>query len=105
MRFALALALCLSGCGSEEAATSSEQDVRVPIPNEDPAFLDVVTPEVVIPSGVEQMWCYYFTYDGEELGMRGIEPLQGLYGHHAVLLTAKTPGTHGDLIDCTDRSQ
>jgi hypothetical protein len=104
MRYLLCLALLAAACGTDEDAASNELDVRVPIPAADPAFLDIVTPEVVIPSGVEQMWCYSYTYTGEEIAMSGIDPRQGNYGHHAVLLTAKEPAADGSLIDCTDRT-
>lgn len=108
----LILALCavplVLGCNHETTTeTTGDQDVldvRVPIPPADPAYVDFVSGELEIPAGEERMLCTHFHYDGPDMAFDLQEGLQGKFGHHAVLLTAKKPLPPGTSEDCSDVS-
>jgi hypothetical protein len=95
-----------AGCGSEEGGdddvTGDPVDLRVPVPDPDPAYIDLVTPEVVIESGEEKMFCIYLDNLDGELAVSEMESYQGNYGHHMVLLTTTEPEEHGTFVDCSD---
>jgi hypothetical protein len=98
------LALALGACGgSDSDVPPGVMDVRVPIPDADPNYIDVVTPEVQIEPGVEKMYCYYLTND-QAVAVSTMEALQGEFGHHIVMLTTIEPQPSGTLEDCTDQS-
>lgn len=99
---ALALLSCSSQSSSDSGSNPNELDVRVAIPPADPKFIDFVGPEVVIPAGTEKMWCAFMQYTGPDTAFYNQDALQGKYGHHAVLLSAKDPKPVGTLQDCTD---
>ena len=97
------IAACTEPDG-EDAGEVDELDVRVEIPEADPAYFDLVTPEAVIPPGEERLFCFYFDPASQDYAVRNLETLQGKYGHHAVILEiepdeAKPSGT---VEDCTD---
>src|SRR5688500_9161284 len=100
--FCISLAL-LAACG-DEPGEGGTVDVRVDMPEADSAFIDLATPEIVIPAGVEKMYCFHVDYTGEETAMTNLIALQGRFGHHAILLTSTTDREDGYLEDCTDRS-
>jgi hypothetical protein len=112
MRNALfTITVALAACGGTTADDTGDDvpdgvvDVRVPIPDPDPAYLDLVTPEVVIEAGQEKMYCYYLNNADAELAVSTLEALQGRYGHHIVLLTTVEPEPDGTFEDCSDRSE
>jgi hypothetical protein len=97
------------GCGSSDDGGKTPGDdaidVRVSIPESDPAFLDLVAPEVVIESGEDFMYCAYLENDGAEFAIDLMESHQGKYGHHMVLLTTLEPKPAGTFESCTDASE
>jgi hypothetical protein len=102
-----ALAACGGGGGDDtgDDVPDGVVDVRVPIPEPDPAFFDIVTPEATIDPGVEKMFCYYLDNQDGELAVSTLEALQGQYGHHVVLLTTVEPKPSGTWEDCSARSE
>ncbi len=98
-----------AACGNDVEVSSSApppdagvpaKDIRVRIPAADPAFFDVVTPEVTIGAGQEKMYCYYITVPNE-LAMDYLVGLQGGGGHHMSLMTTSVPRPAGTIEDCT----
>lgn len=103
-----ALLAALPACGTEEDMGDDDDDVvdlRVPIPEPDPAFVDLVTPEVTIEAGEEKMYCQYLDNEEGEIAVDLMESYQGNYGHHIVLLTTLEPQPAGTFEDCTDASE
>jgi len=107
------IALFAAGCGGSDTETSGSTDTttdtgngtfdaRVAVPDPDPAYYDVVSPEVTIESGEDKMLCYHMVID-EEIVADNMEAYQGKFGHHIVVLTAREPQPPGTLEDCTDR--
>ncbi len=79
-------------------------DERVPLPDA-PAPGDgfqLVGPEITIPGGGDQMWCWVpdFTATEEHLVDR-VETYQGSNGHHMLAMRSIIPRQPGDLFDCT----
>jgi hypothetical protein len=103
----LALAACTGTDGDDQPpgddVPDGVVDVRVPIPEPDPAYLDIVTPEATIEPGAEKMWCYYVDNDDPELAVSTMQALQGQYGHHVVLVTTTEPKASGTWEDCSAR--
>lgn len=110
------IALLAAGCGGSEtndtSGTTTETttdtgeetlDARVAMPDPDPSYIDIATPEVTIGPGEDKMLCYHMTIP-EEIITDNMEAYQGKYGHHIVVLTAKEPQPEGTLEDCTDRT-
>lgn len=96
------------GCGSSDDGGKSPGDavdVRVPIPAADPAYVDLVAPEVVIESGEDLMFCAYLENNGEAFAIDAMESNQGKYGHHMVLLTTIEPKPAGTFESCTDATE
>ena len=76
-------------------------DVRVPIPEADPAFIDLVTAEETIQPGEEKMYCYYMNNHLGDIAVKGLIGMQGQYGHHITLLTTIEPQPDGTREDCS----
>jgi hypothetical protein len=105
----------LLGCGSSTtpsggaggsggaAAASGQRDVRVTVPKEDPAYLQFVSTEEVVPPGEERMFCTHFSYTGPDIAFDLQSTKQGKFGHHAVLLGAKEPLPNGTGEDCSKK--
>ncbi len=94
----------LTACGSSDSSSANSdgiRDVRVPIPAADPAYVDLVSPEEVIPAGTEKMFCYYMTYTGPDIAVAELDTKQGEFGHHVALLKAIDQQPDGTLEDCT----
>ncbi len=101
-RAAIFFAASAAACGSEAMQTQVKvRDVRVAIPTPEAGIIDLVSPEVEIPSGEDRMFCYYLD-STDEMVVSGLEAKQGLGGHHIVLLTTKAPRPPGTFEDCTD---
>lgn len=108
--WSLALA-ALAACGNDHAAdrpdsavpdASGMTDIRVPVPAPDPAYIDLVTPDVVIRPGEERMYCYHQQNDLGDAAVRTLIGLQGRIGaHHIALFTTTDPRPAGTLEDCT----
>jgi hypothetical protein len=99
----------LWGCGSSDDGSKDPGDgaidVRVPIPAEDPNYIDLVAPEVVIQSGEDLMFCSYLENTGDAFAIDLMESNQGKYGHHMVLLTTVDPKPVGTTESCTDATE
>lgn len=91
-----------TGDGGSSTGGAAELDVRVDIPPADPRYFDIVTPEAVVPAGEERLFCFHIAYAGGDMAVRNLEPLQGKYGHHAVILSTHEPLPDGTVEDCTD---
>jgi hypothetical protein len=89
-------------CGGTEAPPTDVQtrDVRVAIPAPDPAYVDLVSPELVIQPGEDKMYCYYVTYDGDDIAVDFMDTEQGPFGHHVVILSTKEPQPDGTVEEC-----
>lgn len=100
--------LMLVACGGTDdgaaPATPDDgiRDVRVEIPAPEANYIDFIGSEEVIQPGTEKMTCIHFQYDGEDAAFSQQLALQGKFGHHAVLLSAKKPLPPGTVEDCTD---
>lgn len=107
-RSSLVLVLALTAsCGSSSETTPAATDdgitdVRVAVPAADPAFIDFVSSELVVEPGQEKMWCDHFEYTGEDIAFSDQDALQGKFGHHAILLSAKEPKAPGTGEDCSE---
>lgn len=106
------LCAAVAGCGPTTATNDDGTaetdmvetlDVRVEIPEPSDEHLDFVTPEVVIESGEEKMYCVHKAYSGPALAVRNLEVSQGRFGHHVVFVSTTDPQPDGTLEDCTDR--
>jgi hypothetical protein len=94
------LALLASCTDVPPDVPSDVVDMRVPIPDPDPRYVDIVTPDVVIQPGEEAMLCYHVE-TREPLAVRGLGTRQGPNGHHIGLFTSLEPQPDGTLEDCT----
>src|SRR6188768_2982293 len=94
----LVCAVHLASCS--DPWPSDVVDVRVDVPEADPKFFDIVTPDLLIQPGEEKMLCYHVVSPGR-LAVRGLTTRQGPNGHHIGLFTSLAPQPHGTLEDCT----
>lgn len=94
----------LSACEieSDPMETGDYIDVRVPDPEPDDRFVDLMTPEFEVPPGTEKQFCYYIDYPDDSRFVRYMSSLQGNYGHHVILLRATEPKPSGTFEDCTE---
>ncbi len=76
-------------------------DDRVPIPDPDPNYFDIVTPEAVIQPGQETMFCLHLENDVGDLAIVHLVGEQGTGGHHIALFTTTDPQPAGTVEDCT----
>jgi hypothetical protein len=102
----VSLPLFVAACGNTDdgAPPNAEDgvlDVRVAEPAADPNYIDFAGSEMLIPPGVERITCTHLRYDGEETAFSRADALQGIFGHHAILVTPKTPLEPGTVEDCT----
>ena len=96
--------LCLGSIALFSCGDGGPRDVRVALPEPDPSFIDLVTPEVVLEVGEERMFCLHIDNDRGEFVTDLLDVSQGAFGHHAALLTTLDPMPAGTLEDCTDES-
>jgi hypothetical protein len=102
-KFAWTLVVWPLACGSESDPTVVEvRDVRVAAPAPDPAYYDVIAPELTIQPGEEKMACFHLASPAEEIAIDFLDTEQGPFGHHVVMLSPKEPQPDGTLEDCTD---
>ena len=102
---AAGLAACASDDDPGDDVPPGVLDFRVPIPEADPDYLDIVSPEAVIEPGEERMFCYYRDNLDPELAVSTLEALQAQYGHHIVLLTTIEPKPDGTWEDCSAQDE
>jgi hypothetical protein len=97
----------LIACGSSSAPNEPANvlDVSVAIPKADPAFLDFVSSEGIVPPGEERMFCMHVRYDGPDMAFDLLDSLQGKFGHHVVLLGVKEALPPGTMVDCTKKEE
>ena len=87
-------------------STSEVEDLRFDLPAPPEGGEQFVSPEYVIPALSEKQFCYFFEYQGDEVGINFQGNYQGQFGHHVLLL--KTNATeemfpNGTILDCTER--
>lgn len=93
---------------TDSAATSSENtddevtDLRVPIPEPDPKYVDLIGPERIVQPGEDAMYCTHLTNDSDDLAVHYLDVMQGKFGHHVVLLATTDPKPAGTTEDCSD---
>lgn len=108
------VALIMGACDGEDSAdveadsaanTENTQeeitDLRVPIPDPDPKFVDLIGPERIIKPGEDAMYCTHLTNDAGDLAVHYLDVMQGKFGHHVVLLATTDPKEHGTTEDCS----
>ena len=99
------LSLCFFACGQQETEEGMLQrtavDVRVPIPTDDPNFVDFVGSELIMKPGEEKISCSHQLYQGVDVPYDFADPQQGKFGHHFVILKAKNPLPDGAVEDCS----
>ncbi|MBX7115876.1 MAG: hypothetical protein K1X64_16220 [Myxococcaceae bacterium] len=97
----VAFGLALVGCGSSPSGETDIRDVRVAIPDPDPAYVDFVTNEEIIQPGEDKMFCNDMIYEGEDIAYNDMIFMQGKYGHHIIPLAGKNASRVGTHYDCT----
>lgn len=102
MNVALAIAACAApGQAPVPDAGPAAVDVRVAIPAPDPSFVDLISPDLVIPPGREAIYCYYRDNPIGRFGSDRSELRQGMGGHHIAFRHASTHRPDGTFEDCT----
>lgn len=96
-----------SGTSGPDATSEAEPlDLRVTPPAPEPdKYVDLVSPEAIIPAGEERMYCWFVRNDQGELAIRNVDATQGKYGHHVVLLRALKEEPDGTFRDCSDNAE
>jgi len=95
------IALALAACGSSTPPPSDVDDVRADLPDPDPSYLDLVTPEFTIEPGGEVIYCYYVDNTDGTFGVDGVVELTGSGNHHLALRRATDPRPNGTFETCT----
>lgn len=62
---------------------------------------------MIIPAGSEKQWCFFFSYDGPDVGVNIAQNWQNPdYGHHAQLMQYNVAASEefpdGSVFDCTE---
>lgn len=102
-------------CGTEEEASptptatpnASPEDLRRTFPTPGENTLALYTPDMVVPSGEDKMFCYFQTFTGDDSGIVAVTSFQSNYGHHSVLLVSNGDSADypdGQLFDCTGKN-
>lgn len=97
--------MLLAACGEpvEPAPDAREvTDVRVPIPTPDPAYLDLISPELEIAPGQSAIYCLYKDNPLGRFGTDHVNATQGDGGHHVAFRHATTKRPDGTFEDCTE---
>lgn len=97
-----AVSLMSAACGDVAGDELDMLDLRVDIPEPDDQFIDLITPEVVIESGEERMYCLHLEHEGPDVAIQALSAQQGDSGHHIVLIRASENKPPGTLEDCTN---
>jgi hypothetical protein len=96
--------LALVACGHDVAApadTADVIDVRVALPDPDPSYIDLVTPDFTIEPGSEAIYCFYTDNRAGQLAIDGVVDLVGAGNHHIAFRKATTPRPDGTFEACT----
>lgn len=102
-RWAWPLVVGCVACGSgTDEVVQDVRDVRLTAPTPDPAYFDVVGPDLTLMPGEEKMACYYISSPDEEIAVDYLDTEQGPFGHHVVMLSPKEPLPDGTFEDCSD---
>ena len=80
-----------------------DQRVEIPAAPAEAEGFQLIGPEITIPSGADQMWCWV-----PDLGVAEVDHLiknfvtyQGASGHHLLAMKSVIPRQVGDVFDCT----
>lgn len=78
-------------------------DFRVEIPEPPADGMQVIGPEITIPAGEDQMWCWVPDVPPRDADIliRSFETFQGQSGHHLVAMRSIIPREPGSIFDCT----
>jgi hypothetical protein len=96
------VSLAVLGCDPPESV-DDVIDQRVAIPEPPANGLQVVGPDIEIPPGEDQMWCWVPEMparDADVLVDR-FETFQGGAGHHLLAMRSIIPRQPGEIFDCT----
>jgi hypothetical protein len=97
----------LAACGTEFVPPESPDaelpigDLRVELPDPDPAFVDYLTPDAVVAPGETRLLCYHVELAVPEIAVDYLAVLQGPQGHHVSVMTTSDPKPPGTLEDCS----
>lgn len=109
MLISLLTLLTVTGCSDKAADTAAPfegTDLRQEFPAPPEGGHQWLTPEYVIPAYTEKQFCYFDTYQGEDVGINFQGNYQVPYGHHVLLLATNADEDDfpdGTILDCTDR--
>lgn len=99
-----ALVACTDKGGDDTA--SEAVDLRGDFPAPPEGGIQFLTPDMTIEPYTEKLWCFFDTYEGEDVAIVDVDTYQSQYGHHVQLLSTKNdPDEYPDgmAFDCTDR--
>lgn len=77
-------------------------DVRVAIPTPDPAYLDLISPDLEIAPGQSAIYCLYTDNPLGRFGTDHVDAKQGDGGHHVAFRHATVKRPNGTFEDCTE---
>lgn len=101
----LTVASATAACGpvetEEEALFRTAVDLRLPMPQPDPKYVDFVGLDTVIKPGEDKMVCVHIKHEGPAIAYDVAETMQSKFGHHFILLKAKDPKPAGSVEDCS----
>jgi hypothetical protein len=95
------------GCPeAEPPPPEGPQDQRVEIPPAPDFGIQVIGPEITIPSGSDHMFCWVpdVTVSEDHL-VKSFDAFQGPSGHHLIAMKSVVPRQPGDVFDCTEITQ
>ncbi len=102
----LLLAPLLLGCTADSQDTAADAvDLRRDFPAPPESGMQFVTPEYIIPPYTEQMWCYFLTYEGDNVGLHAQWTYQSDMGHHIVVNATNADEDDypdGLVVECTE---
>lgn len=93
-----------TGCSGEPGGGAV--DLRTEFPPPPDGGEQLVSEEMVIPAGEERFWCFFFDYDGPDVGIRSVVTFQSEFGHHNILMVSHASPAEfpdGTAVDCTDQ--
>lgn len=93
-----------SGCGNAENPDdllAKAVDLRLPMPDPDPRYVDFQGLDTVIKPGEDKMVCVHARHDGPTVAYDIADTRQSKFGHHFILLKAKKPLPPGTVEDCS----
>ena len=103
----LLLLLACTPDPQDSATPVDAVDLRRDFPEPPEGGLQFVTPEYIIPAYSEQMWCYFITYDAENVGLHAQWTYQSQMGHHIVVTSTNADEDDypdGMVLECTETS-